>query len=286
MIDVVVLNYNDAESTKKYVERICDFSVIDHIVIVDNNSSDDSMNILSQLNNIKISVVQSGKNGGYGYGNNVGVMYAINKFNSEYIAITNPDVIYSNECLEKCAKYLKKLSKKKYAVVAPTMRDINDRFVVSAWNIPTWNEYSCFSLSLLGKIFKLEYVYPNSEDYTDCECIAGSMLLIDSKVFKKIGMYDENIFLYCEETVLGIKLKNYGYKTALINSESFVHAHSVSINKSIASVYKQQKIMWESRLYTLNKYYNINKFKLTIVKILSFLGLLETRVRIRRKKNG
>ena len=283
MVDVVVLNYNDAETTKKYVETIYKFPVIDHIVVVDNNSTDGSFEILSTLNNDKIIVINSNHNGGYGFGNNFGIKYAIKHFKSKYIAITNPDVIYTNECLKKCVEFLIRYSKKRFAVVAPIMKDKNGNSVISSWMIPNWIEYTCFSLAILGKIFKLKHVYPNTQSYTDCDCVAGSMLVIDSDSFITVGMYDENIFLYCEETVLGIKLRNARYKTALINDESFIHMHSVSINKSISSVIKQKQIMWNSRLYALKKYYKINGIQYILARLLSWINLLETRIKFRWK---
>lgn len=282
MVDVVVLNYNDANETIKYVNQIYHYPTVSHIIVVDNCSTDDSFNRLSTIVDDRVRVVRSEKNGGYGYGNNFGVKYAISHFNSEYIAITNPDVIYTNECIHSCEEFLKDNVSRHYAVCAPRMKDLDNKYVVSAWMIPSWFEYVCFSLSFLGKFFKLQYVHSNDREYTDCECIAGSMLVIAVEAFTKIGMYDESIFLFCEETVLGIKLANAGYKTALLNNEEFIHAHSVSINKSISSYVKQQKIMWQSRLYALKEHYHVSKIQYILAYILSKIGVLETKARLLR----
>ena len=88
-------------------------------------------------------------------------------------------------------------------------------------------------------------------------------------------MYDENIFLYCEETSLGLKMKQANYKTYLLTDETFVHHHSVSINKSIKSKVQQAKIMWDSRLYVLNKYYIKTFFGRLLAGFIAKIALAE-----------
>ena len=70
-LDVCILNYNDFETTQKLVEKMRRFSIIDHIVVVDNHSTDDSYDKLCLLEDEMVIVIQTPKNGGYGYGNNL-----------------------------------------------------------------------------------------------------------------------------------------------------------------------------------------------------------------------
>ena len=81
MLGVVVLNYNDAETVEKNISKIRDYSVIDHIVIVDNSSTDNSYDRLKKLCSDRIDVVKTDRNGGYGYGNNFGIKYLIKNYN-------------------------------------------------------------------------------------------------------------------------------------------------------------------------------------------------------------
>ena len=41
------------------------------------------------------------KNGGYGFGNNVGIKYSVETLNADYVLIANPDVIFENDLIEK-----------------------------------------------------------------------------------------------------------------------------------------------------------------------------------------
>ena len=63
MIDVLTLNYNDALTTISFVKSIENFSCVKNILIVDNHSSDDSLERLLEIESEKIHVVQTEKNG-------------------------------------------------------------------------------------------------------------------------------------------------------------------------------------------------------------------------------
>ena len=63
--------------------------------------------------------------------------------------------------------------------------------------------------------------------------------MVDTAKMLQYGMYDENIFLFGEETTIGCKFKKAGLKTILLLQDSFLHLHGVSINKSIGSQVKR-----------------------------------------------
>ena len=62
IIDCVVLNYNDADTTIDMIQHIQNYDIIDHIVVVDNCSTDDSLDRLKMLSDEKIIVLSSNKN--------------------------------------------------------------------------------------------------------------------------------------------------------------------------------------------------------------------------------
>ena len=259
MISAVILNYNDSKTTMKLAETISRYSIIEHVVVVDNCSDDDSYKIMKKTRSFKVDVIKTDKNGGYGYGNNYGIRYASRRYGTKYVLICNPDIEVSNNTIENCLNFA--LNHEECAVVAPLMLDSNHQLNMKCvWKIPTFCQYLFFSLPIMGRFFQSMYYKENEllkseKQYIEVGCVAGSLLLVKAEKMLKCGMYDENIFLYCEETLLGLKMKRLNYKTYLLTDETFVHYHSVSINKSIESKVHQAKIMWNSRLYILNKYY-------------------------------
>ena len=66
-IGIVILNYNDSETTIELLEKIKNYEILNLIVIVDNNSTDNSYKKLTKYENEKIKLIKTEKNKGYGY---------------------------------------------------------------------------------------------------------------------------------------------------------------------------------------------------------------------------
>ena len=97
-----------------------------------------------------------------------------------------------------------------------------------------------------------------STDVNEVDCVQGALFMLDVDKFINAGMFDETIFLYFEESTIGIRLKRHHYKTKLITSLSYIHNHSQSINKVIKSEYKKRKLMIKSLYLLLSNEYGYN----------------------------
>jgi GT2 family glycosyltransferase len=100
---------------------------------------------------------------------------------------------------------------------------------------------------------------------TECcawaDAVPGSLLLADVKAMMACGLYDEEVFLYYEEKILGFQLKKKGYRTLLLLDRTYLHLHSVSIDKSVSSILKKQALLHKSKLHYYKKYLKINRFQ-------------------------
>ena len=86
------------------------------------------------------------------------------------------------------------------------------------------------------------------------------------------SLFDKNIFLYYEEKVLGRNLKGLGLKTVLVTDASYVHAHSVSIDKSVGKIVGKQKLLHKSKLYYYKKYLHAGPVRMAFAR--AFLGVV------------
>lgn len=284
MIGVVILNYNDVQTTIELVDKLVSYKSISNIVIVDNHSTDDSVQILnSKYKTItRIKIVISNTNGGYGAGNNIGIKYLYDMYGIRYQIICNPDVSFEENVVVALLQGIKILTKA--AIVAPVMLDKNGKLCEKCvWRIPSVWEYIVFSLAYFSRFtnsFYYEQSYFNKHEPWEVGCVAGSMFMIDVERLGTTTPYDERIFLYCEETVLGIKTMNLGYKSYVIPDRYFYHLHSVSIDKSIPKEIRRYKLMWDSRLYVLKTYMKASFFQLMFAKIVKGLFLIEKQMKL------
>lgn len=105
---LVILNYNDAERSLNLAMKCKNYQSIDKIIIVNNGSTDNSLIFLKMnlLNEQNIILLNSEKNGGFAYGNNIAAKYISKNFSSKYVLFSNTDTIYSDESVEQCLRYL------------------------------------------------------------------------------------------------------------------------------------------------------------------------------------
>lgn len=278
MIDILVLNYNDAVTTTSFVNSVRDYSCVRKILAVDNHSKDDSMECLKALEDDKVLVVDSGENKGYGAGNNFGIRYLYEHFNSEYILLCNPDVIIEEQVCEKLEDFLRTYDD--YAIAAPFMLNAKLQHQCNtAFFIPKTYQY-IMSLSIVLKKFICSFDCGNlaeqsDETVYDVGAVSGSLFMINVSKMLQYGMFDENIFLYCEEIVLGAKMGAAHQKIALLPKLTFVHNHSVSISKSYNTLLKKHRLYLKSKVYVINKYFRPNFFEKILVYTLKKVSMFE-----------
>ena len=280
MVDVLVLNYNDYVTTTSFVELVKKFSNVGRILIVDNKSTDDSLERLKYIQSQKVFLLESPQNGGYGAGNNLGVRYLSERFHSEYILLSNPDVIVSEKVLLKMEDFLR--SHSDYAIVSPFMCNAEGvRQGNTALRIPSKWEYILSSDLLLKKYihsFNYETIELENAGVKDVGCVSGSMFLMRTEDMLKYGMYDESIFLYCEEVVLGKKILKSGKKIGLLTNLNYIHNHSVSISRTFNSIVSKHRLYLQSKMYVIKKYFDANFFDCFIANFLSITSMMEIRL--------
>lgn len=277
MVDILTLNYNDANTTIDFIHSVENYNVVNLILVVDNNSTDDSYLRLKRLENHKIRVIRTDYNGGYGAGNNFGIKYLANHGGTEYVLQCNPDVFISEKTIIALYTFLKRHDE--YVIVAPFMLNkYGEKESNSAFPLATKWQYILSLDIILNKFLSLN-AYKNlidcTDEYKEVDAVAGSLFMMDLKKMIHGGMYDEHIFLYCEEMSLGIKLRDSGYKTALLPCQTFIHNHSISINKTFQSTLSRRKLLVKSKLYVIKSLYHSNTMEYCIAWILSRLSFLE-----------
>lgn len=280
---IIILNYNDFETTNTYLDLIENFKVLDRIVVVDNCSTDSSFERLKIRETEKVSVIKTESNEGYSHGNNFGIKFAQKQFHPRNIIISNPDIIIEEKSIIRICEFLN--TNENVAMATGLVHDLKGKVSSNfATKLPTYFDYLCNSSVVLSKIYNKLFskgMYYNSRDlkkagnnfYTDL--LPGCFFIIKNKIIKEINYFDERTFLYGEEAILSYKIKDKGYDSVVLINEKIIHLQGVSINKSISSWKKKSKILEESRIIYLKNYLKVNKLQIIIFKMLFNVGKYE-----------
>lgn len=267
MINFIIVNYNDFETTKKFIDNIKNYNHINEIVVVDNASSDNSYDELKKIS--EITLLKNTSNKGYGSGINVGLKY-LEKYEDSYVVISNPDIIIKRE--EDLINLTKKI-KNDIGLVGPVI--IEKEGLNRGWVIPTPFKDVLFNIPFLYKKFEKKFKYYSDDFYKDnisyVEAISGCFFVSKLSILKSVGYFDENVFLYYEENILGKKLQKKNIKTICCNDIFVIHNHSVTIDKNI-NKYKKYKILKQSQYYFQKNYSSANAVEKILLLVTIKIG--------------
>ena len=249
-IATIIVNYNDDDCTIQYVQRLKQYNIINKIVVVDNMSTTiGAFEKLKEIEDEKTAVIQSNKNGGYNFGNNFGIKYLQeNGEKFDYYIISNPDIEISEDGIKTCVNELEKNK--------------------SIYKLLRRGEYSSNDFE---------------KDILEVEAISGAFFIIKSEVLNKIGLFDENVFLFYEEDILAKKLEEENLKTISVNKEKFIHYESQTIGKSF-SYFSKVKQLFLSKMYYQKQYNKIGILKQIIFYILFIFRNIELLIEVPIRK--
>lgn len=260
----VILNFNCWQKTISLAQKAASFKEVDTVVIIDNVSTDSSYSHLKEVNHPKIYVIQSPKNGGYSYGNNIGAKIC-KKLDTELMFISNPDVNIEEEDFRKIKL---QFANKDYSVLSGIEYDINNQLVQPPLckRREYWDDFfDCFFVG--RKLSRRRYDIPLNQTVAvqNTEMIKGSFFAVRLEDFLSAGGFDENVFLYCEERILSRKIGRLGKKIGIVTNAKYFHTHSASIAPNCNRIHRQIQILYDSRLYYNRQYNRIGNAKYVLL---------------------
>ncbi|ETN95793.1 glycosyltransferase family 2 protein [Zhouia amylolytica] len=263
-IYTIIVNYNNWKDTIVCVEDLLRHSFDNNnIIVVDNGSTDNSLIILNKYisnqleeedinylipkwnerdKNVtnfrdKVLVIPTSVNGGFSYGNNIGIKKAIELSHGKcFIWLLNNDTVVDKEALTNLKKYF---VSENYGLVGSKILNFEPPHEVQSL-YGSFNKYT--GRVIVKKEFGKRISYP-----------IGASIFTNSKIIKEIGYMDEDYFLYFEELDMSTKVKKLGYKIG-IAEKSIVYHHQGASTKSDE---KQKRMNPKTEIY---KYKGIKLF--------------------------
>ena len=270
-IGFVIVNYNDAKTTIKLLKQIKEFKNIDNIIVVDNNSTDDSYNQLKKQEIDNITIIKNNENKGYAAGMNVGAKYLIEKIGKCHIIFSNSDIIIKKK---EDLNLLSSDINEEVGVVSPVIDEHGN--LNRGWKKTTAMMEILLNLPYISRYFKREKLYYKDDYYKKdksyVDVVSGCFFIVDSEVLKQVDYFDENTFLYYEELIFSKKLEKIGKKLIVDNRVKVIHDHSVTIDKNIKRINKY-KILKASQRYYVKHYLDGNLLEMALLYITNKISL-------------
>lgn len=190
---VVIVNYNGIEDTLECIESLKVAEGVDKIIVVDNASDNDEASIIKGKYK-DIITIRSKKNGGFSYGNNIGVQWAL-LHQYEYVLLLNNDTVINKNMITVLKKYASK-----NIVCTPKMLYYYDKDII-------WYGGEDINKKTGTVTNNKKNIRNNDNDEVrKCTFATGCCMLIHTDVFRRVGLLDESYFMYCEDTEFCIRL--------------------------------------------------------------------------------
>jgi len=210
-VGVVILNWNNWPDTKICIDFLKkSISNSDNlIIVVDNGSSDDSVENLRELKDIVL--LESKSNLGFSGGCNLGIKYCVDHF-CDYIVLLNNDAVVSKDTI------LHMLS---------AMQRYRNRALIGS--IVFNHDGSIQSAGMkINKITGRVEAYKQFNVMNRIDYITGCCLLLPINFISEVGYFDDNFFLYWEDADLSIRANLAGYKLVIDPQSMVFHKDSAS----------------------------------------------------------
>lgn len=286
-VSIIIVNHNTPHVLRDCIESVQKFEKAGtfEIIIVDNNSTDDSPQIISELakrySNVKVLFTQ--KLESFSFANNLGIRYS----KGEYVLIMNPDIIFTEKLLEKLVERME--DNPGYGAISPALVGTNGIFQRNYFQrYPTIKQFIFYS-SLLAPLFNTsakrmnKYLENQEIDistkkiYTT-EQIPCAFIMIKKELLENIGLMDDKFVLFFEDVDLSYRI-NKTHKLAVDTTMSVVHLGGTS--------FKTENNWWlhgrfiRSMVYFFQKHYSPSRTFLLklLVRLNSYIILLYEGIR-------
>lgn len=282
-VSVIIVNYN-----VQYFLEVCLHSTmralqrtVGEIIVVDNNSTDGSVEMMKQKFP-DVIVIENKDNMGFGKANNQGVAIA----KGDYILFLNPDTVLPEDFFEKTTEYMDEHPDA--GCLGPRLLDGKGQFAPeSKRSFPTLM-VAIYKTTGIGRLFrkspyfnKYYAVHINEHETAEVDVLMGCCMLLRKRVLEKIHIaFDEDFFMYGEDIDLSYRIQKAGYKNIYFPEVSIIHYKGESTKKSSLSyvrVFNEALSLFVKKNYPASKarvftaFINVGIFLRAVITLLKNL---------------
>ncbi len=223
---IAILNYNGRTWLEKFLPKVFQYSQEFPIYIIDNSSTDDSIEWIKSQN-LEISIIQNQENYGFAEGYNQG----LKKIKAEVYCLLNSDVEVTENWIFPVLQVFQKYEN--IAAVQPKILDYNRR---------NYFEYAGAAGGFIDNLgypycrgrlfFDIEEDQGQYDDISEIFWATGACLFVKSKCFWKVGGFDATYFAHMEEIDLCWRLKNEGFQIYYTGFSAVYHVGGGTLDAS------------------------------------------------------
>lgn len=237
-LSIIIVTWNSSDDIQDCINSVIKScaDIIAELIIIDNNSSDNSFDIVNKISFSQLYTYRNNENLGYTKAVNQG----LNQAKGKYVLLLNPDTVLHEASITRMYDFLE--SNPAYGACAPLMKNPDGSVQYSVRKFPSfWRMFCEFSL--------LAYVFPKSKlfgswkakymDYSkeqDIEQPMAAAFMLKKDLPENISCMDERFRMFFNDVDLCKKIYDSGFKIRFLPNAVVTHEHGASIKKDRANM--------------------------------------------------
>ena len=233
-LSIVIVNYNVEHFLEQCLHSV--YTALEgidgEVWVVDNNSVDGSLTMLERKFP-QAKLIANKENVGFARANN----QAIRQSQGEYVLLLNPDTLVEPDTFSKCIDFMDNTPDA--GGLGVKMLNGNGEFLPESKRglpVPSVAFYKIFGLSKLfpksKKFGAYHLTYLSPDEIHSVDVLSGAFMLMRKSVLDKVGLLDEDYFMYGEDIDLSYRITQGGYKNYYFPETRIIHYKGESTKKS------------------------------------------------------
>jgi GT2 family glycosyltransferase len=229
-LSIVLVNWKTKDLLKQCLNSIYKNTkrVSYEIIVVDNNSSDGSVELVRE-NFFRVTLIANDANLGHAKAMN----QAVGKCSGEYILFLNPDTIILNSALDTLIDFMK--SQPDVGAITPKILGLDGVMQKGCRRLRYtavclfFNKFGFNFIFPKSNIFGRHYMTCFDENTTmEVDIISGVCMLIRKKTLGEVGLFDEKFYLLIEDIDMSYRIKEARWKIYYVPAAEIIHYHGES----------------------------------------------------------
>jgi N-acetylglucosaminyl-diphospho-decaprenol L-rhamnosyltransferase len=230
-VDIMIVNWNAGDFLRRCLESIPPARTVEfelkRVVVVDNASSDGSLNTITRLD-LPLTVIRNTENRGFSAACNQGASDSV----ADYLLFLNPDTCLYHDSLARPIRFMEDPGNAGVGICGIKLVDQVGEIATACARFPSLSIY-------VSQMFGLNRFFPRyfprhfllSEELMESrevDQVIGAFFLVRRDLFKRLEGFDERFFVYFEEVDLSLRAKQQGYASYYLSDAEALHVGRVS----------------------------------------------------------
>lgn len=276
-LSIVIVNYNVKYFLHQALDAVFKSQVsFDYdVYVVDNSSSDDSVEMVRQ-EFPQVKLIASTENLGFSKGNNL----AIRQSDAEYVLLLNPDTIIREDTLAQVVQFMDE--RPDAGALGVKMYDGQGIFLPESKRGFPSPKVAFYKMSGLSRLFPKSKIfgeyhlgYLSEDEIHEVDVLSGAFMLLRKSCLDQVGLLDEDYFMYGEDIDLSYRIQKAGYKNYYYPFAPIIHFKGESTKKGSLNYVK---VFYQAMIIFAQKHFKNSGGQLYIflLKIAIYLRALLT----------